>query len=98
MTTWRISGQNLEIKAASSSQNLDHLQGCHICSEVMGDGSVHLQQRTNGQCRVQAAKEVRDDLGVLDLGFHNKVSATAYDRARCSLQHVNPVLALRPAG
>jgi hypothetical protein len=51
-----------------------------------------------GHARRQAAKQVRDDLGVLDLGFHEKVSAMAYDRARCSLQHVNPVVALRPAG
>jgi hypothetical protein len=57
--------------------------------------SIYRKGRTGsaGHARRQTAKQVRDDLGVLDLGFHNKVSATAYDRARCSLQHVNPVLA-----
>jgi hypothetical protein len=62
----------------------------------MGDAlSIYRKGRTGsaGHARRQAAKQVSDDLGVLDLRFHKKVSATAYERARCSLQHGNPVLA-----
>jgi hypothetical protein len=35
----------------------------------------------------------RVDLGVLDLGFHTKVARRRQGMVRCSLQHVNPVLA-----